>query len=280
MKKKNEKKISNEKLLSLTLEWARGCGKILNQHLLSSFVTPLKMIDKGEQGLATLADLESENFLIKKIKKHFPEHQIISEEDAYHSMLENFQLDKGYTWVIDPLDGTNNFFNRIPMFAVSIAVLKNGLPQVGVVLNPTTGDLFYAVKSKGAWQERVIGKKIYKSKLRASKRRKIFKESLLSANLTSKKIEEGILKRFPEVRAMRRFGSAALELSFVAAGMLDGYWEYNLKPWDMAAAGLICQETGVKISGITGESFNPFNPSVIASHPDLYEMILDVLKNK
>jgi len=91
-------------------------------------------------------------------------------------------------------------------------------------------------------------------------------------------VEKDLLKSFPEVRAMRRLGSAALELSYVAAGMLDAYWEYRLQPWDMGAGGLICQEAGVKISSIKGEGFNPFEPSVLAANPALYKPLLDILK--
>ena len=86
-----------------------------------------------------------------------------------------------------------------------------------------------------------------------------------------------MLKRFPEVRAMRRLGSAALEMSYVAAGMLDAYWEHRLQPWDMAAAGLICKEAGVKISSIEGEEYHPFGPSVLAAHPTLYRELLAIL---
>src|ERR1044072_919597 len=116
--------------------------------------------------------------------------------------------------------------------------------------NPVNCELFYAVKGKGAFLIRLIGESEVKIRLHPPREKKGFKEALLSANLTSNRVEKDLLKSFPEVRAMRRLGSAALEMSYVAAGMLDAYWEYKLQPWDMAAAGLICEEAGVKISNI------------------------------
>jgi myo-inositol-1(or 4)-monophosphatase len=275
------KKINQQLLLDKVILWSKSCGKILNSHLIKSYKSPLKIIDKGDHGLATLADVESEEYLIKKIKKEFPDHRIISEEDSFKHDLELGKVAlEGYTWLIDPLDGTNNFFNKISVFAVSIALLKNQEPILGVVYNPVTGDLFYAIKGRGAWCERIIGGKKIKTRLKLGLQKKIFKEALLSANLSSKRVEEGILKKFPEVRAMRRFGSAALEMSYVGAGMLDAYWEYNLQPWDMAAAGLISQESGAIVSGISGEPFHPFASTVVVSHPALYESLLEVLKRK
>lgn len=124
---------------------------------------------------------------------------------------------------------------------------------------------------------RLVGDKEVRIQLKANNKKKVFKEALLSANLTSKRVEKDLLKSFPEVRAMRRFGSAALEMSYVAAGMLDAYWEYRLQPWDMAAAGLICQEAGVKISNIKGEKYHPFGSSVLAADSALYTPLRDIL---
>jgi len=280
MKKTIKNKLDKKETLLTMIKWARGCGNILNKHLINSFSRPVKIIDKGEQGFATQADLDSEIFLIKKIKKKFPSHQIISEEDTFNQFTALNPKDSGYTWLIDPLDGTNNFYNKISFFAVSIALLEDGIPVLGVILNPVTGDLFYAHKGVGAWMERKVGLVKIKKKIKLGSSKKIFKEALLSANLISKKMEDGFLKKFPEIRALRRLGSAALEMSYVSVGMLDAYWEYNLQPWDMAAAGLICSESGAKISTIEGEPHSPFKPSVLVSHPALYESLLDVLKKK
>jgi myo-inositol-1(or 4)-monophosphatase len=160
---------------------------------------------------------------------------------------------------------------------VSLALNKGSTTIAGVVYNPVNCELFYAIKGKGAFLIRLIGDKEVRIKLKANGKKKVFKEALLSANLTSKRVEKDLLKSFPEVRAMRRFGSAALEMSYVAAGMLDAYWEYRLQPWDMAAAGLICEEAGVKISNIKGEKYHPFGSSVLTAHPALFNPLKQIL---
>lgn len=281
MKKITKKKtttIDLEKVLKLMIDWSFECGEILNTHLVRSYETPLKFINKGPQGLATEADVLSEAYVMKEIEKHFPSHKILSEEDAFTRELkmEGVKEDE-YLWLIDPLDGTNNFINRVPFFCVSLALNKGSTTLAGVVFNPVNCELFYATKGGGAYLVRLVGDKEVRIKLKANKKKLVFKEALLSANLTSKRVEKDLLKRFPEVRAMRRFGSAALEMSYVAAGMLDAYWEYRLQPWDMAAAGLICQEAGVKISNIKGEKYHPFGSSVLTADPALYAPLKAIL---
>lgn len=282
MKKTQKKKkttINLEEVLDLMIEWAFECGQILNTHLISSYETPLKLIDKGTHGLATEADVLSETYVMNEIKKHFPEHKILSEEDSFTRELKMEGVkDDEYLWLIDPLDGTNNFFNRVPFFAVSLALAKGSTTIAGVVYNPVTCELFYSIKGSGAYLVRMVGEKEVRVKLKSNnKKKKVFKEALLSANLSSKRVEKDLLKSFPEVRAMRRFGSAALEMCYVAAGMLDAYWEYKLQPWDMAAAGLICEEAGVKISNIKGEQYDPFGSSVLTADPALYAPLMKIL---
>lgn len=280
-KKTKTTSINLEKTMELMIEWAFECGEILNSHLVRSYNEPLKLLDKGAQGLATEADLLSEAYVMKQIRAHFPDHKILSEEDAFSRELKMEGVYKDqYLWLIDPLDGTNNFFNKVPFFCVSLALNKGHETVLGVVYNPVNCELFYAIKGSGAYLTRLIGEKEVHVRLKCDKKKKIFKEALLSANLSSKRVEKDLLKSFPEVRAMRRLGSAALEMSYVAAGMLDAYWEYSLKPWDMAAAGLICQEAGVKISNIKGGEYHPFGVSVLTADPNLYAPLKKILNNK
>jgi myo-inositol-1(or 4)-monophosphatase len=264
-------------VLQNMLEWAFDCGEILNTHLIESYQKPLKILDKGKQGLATEADILSEKYVMDKIRGLYPDHHILSEEDSFKRQLKTGLPKDEYLWLIDPLDGTNNFYNRVPFFCVSLAFNKGTETLAGVVYNPVNCELFYAIKDKGAWLIRLIGETEVKLKLEAPKGKKGFKEALLSANLTSKRVEKDLLKTFPEVRAMRRLGSAALEMSYVAAGMLDAYWEYKLQPWDMAAAGLICREAGVKVSNIEGGDYHPFGSSVLTADPALYDELLRIL---
>ncbi|HXH32462.1 MAG TPA: inositol monophosphatase family protein [Bacteriovoracaceae bacterium] len=278
IKSKTTATIDLEKVLKQTVTWAHQCGEILNSHLIQSYKKPIKILDKGKEGLATEADMLSEAHVMGLIKKHYPDHLILSEEDSFAKKLKLEGVrDDQFLWLIDPLDGTNNYYNKVPFFAVSLALNQGNKTMVGVVYNPVNHELFYAVRGSGAFLIRKIGKHQVRVKLTASTAKKGFKEALLSANLTSKRVEKDLLKSFPEVRAMRRLGSAALELSYVAAGMLDAYWEYRLKPWDMAAAGLICEEAGVKISNISGGEFDPFGSSVLASTPTLYTALKKIL---
>ena len=282
IKKTNKKSELNlNKILNQMIQWSFDCGEILNNHLIDSYQAPLKIIDKGKQGVATEADLISEKYVMEKIKKYYPDHKILSEEDAFARDLKlEGPKENEYLWLIDPLDGTNNFFNRVPFFGVSLALNLGSTTLAGVVYNPVNCELFYAVKGQGAFMVRLIGSKEVRVQLKKQKNKKSFKEALLSANLTSKRVEKDLIKEFPEVRAMRRFGSAALEMSYVAAGMLDAYWEHRLQPWDMGAAGLICLEAGVKISGINGSDYNPFNSSVLCSGDALYGPLLSILNKK
>lgn len=282
MKKKTKTSdLDLDHVLSQMIEWSFKCGEILNTHLVKSYKAPIKIMDKGSQGLATEADLLSEKFVMDQIKKAYPSHKILSEEDSFAKELRlEATDDEHYMWLIDPLDGTNNFYNRVPFFCVSLALNKGSQTLVGVVYNPVSCELFYSVRGKGAYMVRLIGEEEVKIKLKTPKKKKYFKEALLSANLSSKRVERDLLKTFPEVRAMRRFGSAALELCYVAAGMLDAYWEYSLKPWDMGAGGLICEEAGAKISTIKGEVYHPFCKSVVAADPALHASLLKILGMK
>ena len=281
MKKAKTNNLDLEVVLSQMIEWSFKCGEILNTHLVKSYKKPIKIMDKGSQGLATEADLLSEKYVMGEIKKAYPSHKILSEEDSFAKELKlEAANDDQYLWLIDPLDGTNNFFNKVPFFCVSLALNKGSKTLVGVVYNPVNCELFYSIKGKGAYMVRLIGEEEVRVKLKTPKKKKYFKEALLSANLSSKRVERDLLKSFPEVRAMRRFGSAALELCYVAAGMLDAYWEYSLKPWDMGAGGLICEEAGAKISTIKGEDYHPFCKSVVAAAPTLHENLLTILGQK
>lgn len=280
-KKTTKTSIDLKEVLDQMIEWSFECGEILNSHLVKSYEKPLKVIDKGKLGVATEADVMSEKFVMDKIKKFYPDHKILSEEDSFAKelKLEGAKEDE-FLWLIDPLDGTNNFFNRVPFFCVSLALNYGSKTLVGVVYNPVNCELFYAVRGAGAYLVRLIGKNEVRVQLKRKKTKKDFKEALLSANLTSKKVEKDLLKEFPEVRAMRRLGSAALEMSYVAAGMLDAYWEHHLQPWDMAAAGLICEEAGVKLSTMKGDDYHPFCSSVLCADTAFHTQLLSVLNKK
>ena len=203
--KKTTRKTSSTSSLDLDvvlqnmIEWAFECGEILNSHLVQSYETPLKILDKGKQGLQTEADLLSEKFVMEKISEFYPDHLILSEEDSFKRQINPDKIpEEKYIWLIDPLDGTNNFYNRVPFFCVSLALNRGKETLAGVVFNPVNCELFYATKGKGAFLIRLIGETEVKIQLNPPKGKKGFKEALLSANLTSKRVEKDLLKSFPE----------------------------------------------------------------------------------
>lgn len=195
----------------------------------------------NDSDVVTAADKASEELVKSIIRSKYPEHGIIAEESG----CEN--EDKKWRWVIDPLDGTTNFSQGLPVFCVSIALEHCGSPVVGVVFAPYLGELFHAVKGEGAF---LNGKRIYCSE------KNVFSESVLATGMPYDKLVNPdnnlneISQLAPKVRGIRRMGSAAIDLSYVAAGFYDAYWELNLKRWDVAAGVLIAKEAGAKVYSI------------------------------
>ena len=220
----------------------------------------------------TEVDLCSEAFLLGEIQKHFPEHQIVAEESG-------LQLgDKKWLWYIDPLDGTVNFAHGIPIFSVSIAYAEKGDLKLGVVFDPIHNECFSAERGKGAFLNGLP--------IRVSAA-KTLNESLLVTGFPYdiRDNSETNLDNYAlfalRTQGVRRLGSAALDLCYVAAGRLDGFWELRLSAWDIAAGGLIAQEAGALVTGIDGVSHFLSTPySILAANHDLHPLMLEVLINK
>jgi myo-inositol-1(or 4)-monophosphatase len=197
---------------------------------------------KGEFDLVTEADRASEKLIVERLRSRFPLHAIVAEEGGgYESASE-------YRWFIDPLDGTTNFAHGFPMFCISMGLERAGEPIAGVVFDPIRGELFTAERGAGAF--------LNNHRIHVSKAARI-NESLASTGFPSRKRQHNINIHFYYQLAMashgvRRTGSAALDLSYVACGRLDFFWEFGLKPWDMAAGALLVQEAGGRISEMTG----------------------------
>jgi myo-inositol-1(or 4)-monophosphatase len=276
------KKTERQEILDFTLKLAFDASKILMNRSEKLFHKPLKLIHKGSLGLTSEADLKSEELVIARIQKKYPSHEILAEEDSYVRKLKISGPEdaKQLTWLIDPLDGTNNFLNGLPFFCVSLALVKGTEVQVAVVHNPLINETFFATRGGGAFLRRKFGTKYLTKKLRAPVVSQPLKDALISTNLGSRRHNASLIRKFPQVRAFRRLGSAALELCYVASGILDAYWEYHLQPWDIAAGGLICQEAGVPISDIHGQEFHPYAPSVLAARTPLYSDLLHILKSE
>lgn len=272
-------KISKTKLnetLKFVQDISYDAGEILLKYQKKRQTLAIK--DKGREGIASEADLKSEEFIISAIQEKFPKHYILSEENKSKGIKESQKAE--YAWVIDPLDGTNNFVNGIPIFATSIALLEKGRPILGVVYNPSSGECFFASKGNGAYLIDFRINPLKKFHLDNKENKKEMRECIFSPAPVYE-IEDRFERQLSTfrkniigARAVRRLGSAALELCYVANGNFDAYWEKNLKPWDVAAADIICRESGIKITEFGGNPFSPFKDSVIAAARPLHGRIL------
>ncbi len=235
-------------------------------------VAELQVSKKGPGDFVSQADLKSEEILREELDKARPGYGFLGEEGG---LVEG--SDKTHRWIVDPLDGTTNFLHAIPHFAVNIALERDGAGVVaGLTYNPISNEMFWAERGKGAFLNS-------EKRLRVSARRNL-EESLIATGIPfAGRPGHGVfLKELHQmsqrVSGVRRFGSAALDLAYVAAGRFDGYWERGLKPWDTAAGWLIVAESGGVITTADGEPFALEEGTVLAANPDLHSPYLERLK--
>ena len=258
-------------LLNVMIDAARKAARGLARDF--GEVTELQVSKKGAADFVTNADLKAEQTLFEILTKARPGYSFLGEE---RGMIEG--TDKTHTWIVDPLDGTTNFMHAIPHFAVNIALQREGEGVVaGVTYNPITNEMFWVEKGKGAF----LGAE---KRLRVAARRNL-DESVLATGVpfAGRPGHGQFLKELHQVSqkvaGVRRFGSAALDLAWVAAGRFDAYWERNLNPWDIAAGVLMIQESGGKVSTIDENDLDVVNgKSILASNQDLYPQILEKLR--
>lgn len=237
--------------------------------LRSYFNQSFEINRKGEKDLVTSADTASEAAIIEVIKYRFPDHAILAEESGFTDGSGGLQ------WIIDPLDGTTNFAHGIGQYAVSIAFAIDNEVVAGVVLNPETGELFTAVQGKTA---ELNGRPIHVSTTGD------ISDALLVTGFPYdvKDHIRSLVERFQRCLAaaqgIRRLGSAALDLCYVACGRFDGFWEERLKPWDTAAGMLIARQAGAKITDFSGCSFSPEKQELLATNSVIHESMLTLLK--
>jgi len=239
--------------------------------LLSHYGRVFKVNKKGAFDLITEADTGSEKRIIATIEKAFPDHTILSEESG---------LNKGkadHKWIVDPLDGTTNFAHQLGLFSISIAFSLSGDTVIGVVLSPVTGELFTAVKGKGA--------KLNGRPIKVSNSQPV-SESLLVTGFPYDLIDcfNPLMTRFSRClkasQGVRRLGSAAMDLCFVACGRFDGFWEQNLKPWDTAAGELIAREAGAIITDFSNKPFDIYKNEILATNGKIHKEMLSLLELK
>lgn len=240
--------------------------------VLRSFFGKISEIGKkGAFDLVTEADTGSEKLIIETIQKVFPDHSILAEESGLQ------QGDSGCQWIIDPLDGTTNYAHQLGLFSISIAFCLNQDTVTGIVLNPLTGELFTAVSGKGA---ELNGRTIHVSNT------KTVADSLLVTGFPYDRqiMLDALITRFSNClrasQGVRRLGSAALDLCFVACGRFDGHWEQNLKPWDIAAGALIAKEAGATITDFSNRPFTIDKKEILATNDKIHAEMLSLLALK
>jgi myo-inositol-1(or 4)-monophosphatase len=227
---------------------------------------------KGVIDLVTEVDHQSEAYLLGEVRRDFPEHHIFSEETGV------IQGSREHTWYIDPLDGTVNYAHHIPLFSVSIAYAFAGKTTLGAVYDPMREEMFTAERGKGAY--------LNGSRLQVSAASELQKSLLVTgfpydAWNTEQDNFANFVKFGKLSQGVRRLGSAAIDLSYVGAGRFDGFWELALKPWDVAAGGLICEESGAQVTTVHGDPDYISPPqSILATAPGIHARMLAELRKK
>ncbi|MDP8254999.1 MAG: inositol monophosphatase family protein [Candidatus Alcyoniella australis] len=251
------------------LEFTKQIAQQAGDYLLGKLDTELIVNSKSSPvDLVTDADRGSEELICSAIALHYPQHEIISEETARN--IEG----REYQWVVDPLDGTVNYAHGLRAFCVSIALLENGEPLLGVVHHPAQSETFWALRGQGAY--------VNSQRISVSPEPRLDR-SLLATGFpydirnTAQTNLDHFLKFSICSQAVRRIGSAALDLAWVAAGRFEGFWELKLKIWDMAAGVLLVSEAGGQVSDFGGDKLNLFEPFIVASNGLIHEQMIKLL---
>ena len=252
-------------IISLAIEAAQRAGKFLKENV--GNITTIEE-KSTEINLVTDIDKRSEAMIIGMIKEKFPEHAIIAEESG------NTIGTSEYRWIIDPLDGTTNYTHGFPMFCVSIGVDHRGELIAGVIYDPMRDELFSAEKGSGAF---LNGKKI-----RVSNEDRMIRSLLITGfpyNIGEN--PDHAIEHFNNfviaAQGIRRLGSAAIDMAYVACGRAEGFWEVHLHPWDMAAAIVIIREAGGVVTDFSGKPMNVYTPNIAASNGKIHADLLRVL---
>lgn len=263
MKKQSDREML-PRLLPTMLRAARRAGSIVRRHYLSESLVVRKKTAQGD--LVSSADLEAEREILSVLRRAFPDASMIAEESGGTH-------ESGVAFYVDPVDGTLNFVHGIPFFAVSIGCWIDGVAAAGVVLNPLSGDLYTAVRGRGAKKN---GRPISVSDAPA------LRDSLVAAGWPYDRTHRARLfsemdRLYMESQELRALGCASLEFCLVAEGALDGYWEWDLKPWDMAAGALIVTEAGGTVSSLSGGAFDLSSGRVAVSNSRIHAELVSAV---
>ena len=232
----------------------------------------LQVSTKAPGDFVSSSDKKTEKILIDELRKAHPEYGIVTEESGI--------INKSNTknrWIIDPIDGTLNFLNGIPQFAISIGYEENYEIKCGIIFNPITNEMFFAEKGNGAF--------LNNSRIRVSNKKKIEDALLVTGGpKQSSKIKEKIFQEYVDISKkvsnVRKFGSAALDMAYVASGRFDGFWQRELNYWDIAAGIIIIKEAGGFINFFEEDKKNPLKKNIIASNSNIHEKLKGLIKKK
>jgi myo-inositol-1(or 4)-monophosphatase len=272
------------KIVPTCLKLVEEVGKLLLKY--QGKARELNVTSKAAQGVVSTADYEAEEKILKTLTKQYPNITFLAEESvylAYGTDKTSYQdyLKQDWLWIIDPLDGTNNFLNGLPNFAISLALCHKGWPVFGVIHHPSTGESLYAVKDEKTRQLKPNSSRA--KTIWSDKNEKKLKECLLATGFVTEKGEpnaqefEVFKTMMSRSRGIRRMGSASLDLCYVATGQFDGFWERGLPPWDLAAAAIICQNSGVSLSNLKGRPYKLGDPGIIAARDPLLKELVKAL---
>lgn len=243
---------------------AQQAGRILSEY----YEKDVRIDFKGEIDLVTEADRHAEAFLLSEIRRRFPGHTILAEETGG-------RLDGECQWYVDPLDGTVNYAHGVPIFCVSLAYARAGQLELAAIYDPMRHELFSAARGRGAW---LNGRPLRVSDETQLERALLVTGFPYDTWHTPRNNFDNFAHLARLTQGVRRLGSAALDLCYVAAGRFDGYWELSLKPWDVAAGALICQEAGALVTRADGTPDFLTEPiSILAANPTLHALILSHL---
>lgn len=259
-----------EPMLSIALKAARKAGEIIERSL--ERVDLLTIEEKGRNDFVSEVDKKSEKEIIYHLSKMYPEHRFIGEEHGRSGAKES-----DYEWIIDPLDGTTNFLHGIPHFAVSIACQYKGKLEHAVVLDPVKREEFAASRGKGA----TLNDRRIRVSNRLGMRGALIGTGVPFNGFALEHIDPYLacLKEVAgQTAGIRRPGSAALDLAYVAAGRFDGFWEMNLQPWDIAAGALILKEAGGMVSDFNGGANYLESGHIVCASPKVFKPLLQVVK--
>jgi myo-inositol-1(or 4)-monophosphatase len=252
-------------LLNIAVRAARRAGEVIVRSLVR--LESLEVTSKGRNDYVSEIDKAAEREIIEIVRKHYPDHAFLAEESGRSGTHD-------VVWIIDPLDGTTNFLHGFPVFAVSIAVAQRDRLEIGAVYDPMRQEVFTAVRGAGAHLDN--------RRMRVSKQRTL-EGALLATGYPYRHDEREADAYFATLRALsrvtagiRRPGSAALDLAYVAAGRVDGFWEIGLKPWDTAAGTLMIQEAGGMVGTFSGREYR-LGANIVAGAPKVYEALIETM---